>query len=122
VLLGACSGIVCFLAVLLVKQVMQVDDALDVLGVHGVGGALGSLLLPFLTVLGGGVALSRGIGDQFLAQALAVGVTAVWSGVMTIIITKFAALTVGLRVTREDETIGLDFAAHGESGYHHTAR
>jgi Amt family ammonium transporter len=122
VLLGGLSGIVCFLAVLLVKRVMQVDDALDVLGVHGVGGALGSLVLPFLTLLGGGVALSRGIGDQFAVQALAVGVTALWSAAATAVITKLAAVTVGLRVTRDDETIGLDFAAHGESGYHHTAR
>ena len=122
VLLGALSGIVCFCAVLLVKRVIQVDDALDVLGVHGVGGALGSLMLPFLTLLGGGVALSRGVGDQFAVQALAVGVTAVWSAVATVIITKIAARTVGLRVDRDTETIGLDFAAHGESGYHHTAR
>ena len=122
VLLGALSGIVCFGAVLLVKRVMQVDDALDVLGVHGVGGALGSLMLPFLTLLGGGVALSRGVGDQFAVQALAVGVVALWSVVATVIITKIAAWTVGLRVDREDETVGLDFAAHGETGYHHSAR
>jgi ammonium transporter, Amt family len=122
VLLGACSGGVCFLAVLLVKRVVQVDDALDVLGVHGVGGALGSLTLPFLTLLGGGVALSRGLGDQFAVQALAVGVTALWSIVVTVLITKFAVLTVGLRVDRDTETVGLDFAAHGESGYHHSAR
>jgi Amt family ammonium transporter len=122
VLLGALSGGVCFLAVILVKRVIQVDDALDVLGVHGVGGALGSLMLPFLTLLGGGVALSRGVGDQFAVQALAVGVTAIWSAVATVIITKVAAFTVGLRVDRESETIGLDFAAHGETGYHHGTR
>jgi Amt family ammonium transporter len=122
VLLGAFSGIVCFCAVLLVKRVIQVDDALDVLGVHGVGGALGSLALPFMTLLGGGVALSRGVGDQFAVQALAVGVTALWSAVATVIITKIAAWTVGLRVDRDTETVGLDFAAHGESGYHHSAR
>ena len=122
VLLGALSGMVCFLAVLLVKRVIQVDDALDVLGVHGVGGALGSLLLPFLTLLGGGVALSRSVGDQFAVQALAVGVTALWSVVATVIITKIAAWTVGIRVDRDTETVGLDFAAHGETGYHHSAR
>ena len=75
-----------------------------------------------MAVSRGGVALSRGVGDQFAVQALAVGVTAVWSAVATVIITKIAALTVGLRVDRDTETIGLDFAAHGESGYHHTAR
>jgi Amt family ammonium transporter len=122
VLLGGLAGIVCFMAVLLVKKVWQVDDALDVLGVHGVGGALGSLLLPFLTLLGGGVTLAHGVAAQFETQALAVGVTALWSVVATVAITKLAAWTVGLRVDREAETIGLDFAAHGESGYHHTAR
>ena len=90
--------------------------------VHGVGGALGSLTLPFLTLLGGGVVLPRGVGDQFGMQALAVGVVALWSVVVTALIAKFAALTVGLRVDRDTETVGLDFAAHGESGYHHTAR
>jgi len=122
VLLGAFSGVTCFMAVLLVKRVMRVDDALDVLGVHGVGGALGSLALPFLTLLGGGVVLSRGVGEQFGVQALAVGVVAVWSLVATALITKLAAVTVGLRVDRDTETVGLDFASHGESGYHHTAR
>jgi Amt family ammonium transporter len=123
VLIGAVAGIVCFAAVLLVKRVMQVDDALDVLGVHGVGGALGTLALPFLTVIGGGgVALSRSVGEQFLAQGLGVAVVAVWSVIATVIITKLAALTVGLRVDKEAETVGLDFADHGESGYHHPAR
>jgi Amt family ammonium transporter len=102
---------------------MQVDDALDVLGVHGVGGALGSLALPFLTVIGGGgVALSRSVTDQFLVQGLAVVVVALWSLIATVAITKLAAWTVGLRVDRESETVGLDFAAHGETGYHHPAR
>jgi Amt family ammonium transporter len=88
-----------------------------------VGGALGSVLLPFLTLLGaGGVTLAHGVSAQFEVQALAVGVTALWSIVATVMITKLAAWTVGLRVDREAETIGLDFAAHGESGYHHTAR
>jgi Amt family ammonium transporter len=123
VLIGAASGIVCFGAVHLVKRVIQVDDALDVLGVHGVGGALGTLALPFLTVVGGGgVALSRSIGEQFMAQAIGVGAVAIWSIVATVLITKLAALTVGLRVDAESETVGLDFADHGESGYHHTAR
>ena len=123
VLIGATSGVVCFAAVVLVKRVMKVDDALDVLGVHGVGGALGTLALPFLTVIGGGgVALSRSIGEQFVAQAIGVGAVAIWSIIATVLITKLAALTVGLRVDAESETVGLDFADHGESGYHHTAR
>jgi Amt family ammonium transporter len=123
VLIGACSGLVCFAAVLLVKRVMKVDDALDVLGVHGVGGALGTLALPFLTLVGsGGIALSRSVGEQFMAQGLGVVAVGVWSVIATVVITKLTALTVGLRVDKEAETVGLDFADHGETGYHHTAR
>ena len=123
VLIGVAAGLVCFSAVLIVKQRIQVDDALDVLGVHGVGGALGTLALPFLTLMGGGgVVLSRGLGEQFLVQALGVVAVGVFSAIATVLITKLAAVTVGLRVDKDSETIGLDFAAHGESGYHNSAR
>jgi ammonium transporter, Amt family len=123
VLLGVAAGLVCFSAVVVVKNMMQVDDALDVLGVHGVGGALGTLLLPFLTLIGaGGITLARTPMEQFLAQGLGVVAVGAWSAIATILITKLAAITVGLRVDRESETIGLDFAAHGETGYHHSAR
>jgi len=119
VLLGALSGGICFVAVFLVKKVVQVDDALDVLGVHGVGGALGTLLLPFLVGLGaGGVSLTRSAGAQFMVQGTGVLTVALWSAVATFVIAKFAGLVVGLRVDRDSETQGLDFAAHGESGYH----
>jgi Amt family ammonium transporter len=119
VLLGAMAGGICFAAVLLVKQVIQVDDALDVLGVHGVGGALGTLLLPFLSMIGwGGVPSAHGMAGQFSAQLIGVVSVALWSAVVTFAITKLAALTVGLRIDHEGETIGLDFAAHGETGYH----
>jgi Amt family ammonium transporter len=113
------AGGICFLAVLLVKRVMQVDDALDVLGVHGVGGALGTLVLPFLVSLGaGGVALTRSPSEQFLVQATGVLTCALWSAAATFAITKLVAVVVGLRVDRDSETQGLDFAAHGETGYH----
>jgi Amt family ammonium transporter len=98
---------------------MGVDDALDVLGVHGVGGALGSLLLPFAVFWGvGGVTLARSPLQQFAVQVEGVLAAALWAGVATAIITKLVALTVGLRVDREHETVGLDFASHGETGYH----
>ena len=119
VLLGALAGGICFLAVLLVKRVMQVDDALDVLGVHGIGGALGTLLLPFLVSIGaGGVVLTRSPSTQVLVQATGVLTVALWSAAATFAITKLAGLLVGLRVDRDSETQGLDFAAHGETGYH----
>jgi Amt family ammonium transporter len=119
VLLGAAASCVCYLAVWLVKRVMGVDDALDVLGVHGVGGALGTLLVPVVALIGPGVGhLNHAPVEQFGVQALGVVIAGVFSGVATFIITKFADLVVGLRVDREHETQGLDFASHGETGYH----
>ena len=119
VCLGIVASGVCYYAVYLVKRVMGVDDALDVLGVHGVGGALGSLLLPFAVFWGvGGVTLARSPLQQFAVQVEGVLAAALWAGVGTAIITKIVAATVGLRVDREHETVGLDFASHGETGYH----
>ncbi len=119
VLLGAAASCVCYTAVWAVKRVIQVDDALDVLGVHGVGGAMGTMLLPFLTLIGaGGGKLNHAVGEQFQAQAIAVLVVALFSAVATYVITKLTDMLVGLRVDPEHETQGLDFTSHGETGYH----
>jgi Amt family ammonium transporter len=118
VTLGFAGGTVCYGAVHVVKRGLKVDDALDVLGVHGVGGALGSLLVPFATLIGvGGVGLSRPVLDQFLVQGQSVVVVGIWSLVATFVIVKLVLLTVGLRAGREAETQGLDFSYHGETGY-----
>jgi Amt family ammonium transporter len=119
VALGFVGGVVCYVAVQIVKRNFKIDDALDVLGVHGIGGTLGSLLLPFATFVGvGGVALSRPVLDQFYVQLLSVGVTAVWSVIATFVIVKLVGVFAGLRVGREAEIQGLDFSCHGETGYH----
>jgi Amt family ammonium transporter len=119
VLLGAAASCVCYTGVWAVKRVMRVDDALDVLGVHGVGGAMGTLLLPFVSLIGaGGGHLNHGVGQQFQAQVIAVLAVALFSAVATFVITKLAGMLVGLRVDPEHETQGLDFASHGETGYH----
>lgn len=119
VLLGAAASCVCYFAVFVVKRVMGVDDALDVLGVHGVGGALGTLLVPAVALIGSGAGhLNHAPLAQLAVQAMGVAIVAVFSGVATFAITKLADLMVGLRVDREHETQGLDFATHGETGYH----
>jgi Amt family ammonium transporter len=119
VTLGCAASLICYGAVYLVKRVIAVDDALDVLGVHGVGGALGTLALPFVAGLGaGGTALNHPLAQQFIVQAQGVGAAILWSAAASWGIAKLAGALVGLRVDREHETQGLDFASHGETGYH----
>jgi Amt family ammonium transporter len=80
---------------------------------------MGTLLLPFVSLIGaGGGHLNHAVGQQFQAQAIAVLAVALFSAVATFVITKLAGMLVGLRVDSEHETQGLDFASHGETGYH----
>ncbi len=118
--LGLAGGVLCYLAVDVVKSRLGVDDSLDVLAVHGVGGVTGTLLAAFFaTAALGGVGLAEGatVASQFGVQLIGVIVTLVWSAVATFVIVKIAHATCGLRVS-EDATIeGLDYTTHGERGY-----
>ncbi len=121
VALGLAGGVICYGAVVLVKKRFGIDDSLDVLGVHGVGGATGTLLLPFMALLGSGglpEALHGGVLHQFGVQLLGVVTVGVWSAAASYGIIKLAQASVGLRVEREAEIQGLDFVSHGETAYH----
>lgn len=120
ILLGLAGGVICYIAVDLIKGKMKIDDSLDVLAVHGVGGATGTLIVPFLATVGfGGAGLAQGVsvGSQFATQAIGVGSVAIYSGIATAIIVLIAKAVTGLRVSDDDEIEGLDFTSHGESGY-----
>ncbi len=117
---GVVGAAICFVAVLTIKQRWKVDDSLDVFAVHGVGGIAGSLLLaPLASVVFGGIGLAEGrtILDQLGAQAMGVGVTAIWSIVATVALAKLAGLFVPMRVDAEAEHDGLDLSSHGERAY-----
>ncbi len=118
-LLGLAGGVVCYVAVDLVKHRFKIDDSLDVLAVHGVGGATGTLLVAFLALLPGGtgVNVDGGAVSQFLVQLAGVGAAVVWSALATFIMVKAIAMTIGLRVGKDQEIEGLDFTAHGETAY-----
>ncbi len=118
-LLGLAGGVICYVAVDLVKHRFKIDDSLDVLAVHGVGGATGTLLVAFLALLPGGtgVNVDGGAVSQFLVQLAGVAATIVWSAVATFVMVKVIAMTIGLRVSKEQEIEGLDFTAHGETAY-----
>ena len=121
-ILGLAGGVICYLAVDVVKRTLRIDDSLDVLAVHGVGGATGTLLVGFLVSLPGGTGLAEGVsvGSQFGVQLIGAGATLVWSLVATALIVVVTRALVGLRVDEEAEVQGLDFASHGESGYNHS--
>jgi ammonium transporter, Amt family len=120
VVMGVAAGVVCFAAVLIIKQRWRVDDSLDVFAIHGVGGIIGSLLLAVLASAqfgGSGLVDARGIGGQLGVQALGVGVTIIWSALMTFVIAKLAGLIIPMRVDSEAEHDGLDLSSHGERAY-----
>ncbi|HEX2853765.1 MAG TPA: ammonium transporter [Opitutaceae bacterium] len=118
VLIGFLAGVVCYFACGIIKNRFKIDDALDVFAVHGVGGMMGSLLVAVFGVAAFGGTGVASMGGQLLVQLKAVGFTALWSAVGTVLIVLLVKSTVGLRVNREAENIGLDRAEHGETAYH----
>ena len=116
--IGAASGICCFYASSNLKRALGYDDSLDVFGVHGVGGFVGAMLTGIFTaqVLGGS-GLDNGIGAQLWLQFVGAAATIVYSGVMTFILIKLVDAMMGLRVTAEEESVGLDISLHDERGF-----
>jgi Amt family ammonium transporter len=120
VIIGGVAGVVCYLAVL-IKTPLGYDDSLDVVGVHGVGGAWGAIA----TGLFASKAINSGAADglffgnpgQLWVQIVAVAATVIYSFVITLIILYVIKAVIGLRVTEEDEVVGVDTSVHGEAGY-----
>jgi ammonium transporter, Amt family len=118
--IGAAAGSVCFFATNYMKQSLHVDDSLDVFPVHGVGGILGTMLTGVFaaTALGGvGYAEGVGMGSQVLVQLVGVLAVGAWCAVVTFVLLKISDAMVGLRMTPEEETEGLDTVLHNETGY-----
>jgi Amt family ammonium transporter len=126
--IGLAAGLVCLWGVSGLKRLLGADDSLDVFGVHGVCGILGALLTGVFAspALGGSgiydyvankVSPDYSIWGQLLTQATGVATTVIWSGIVAFIVFKLVDLTIGLRVSEEDEREGLDTTAHGEAAY-----
>ena len=120
IVIGVAVGVVCF-AACSVKFRFGYDDSLDVVGVHGVGGALGALLTGVLASTavnpGGADGLLFGNPGQLWIQFVSVAVTAIYCGGMTYVLLKIVDAVIGLRVTEDDEQVGLDLSQHGETAY-----
>ena len=118
-LIGMSAGVVCYFATQYIKRSLKIDDSLDVFPVHGVGGALGCLLTAvfFASSLGGPADAGYSMATQFTVQVIGVAATALWCGIVSFIILKVLDGVMGLRVTADEETEGLDLVSHDERGY-----
>jgi Amt family ammonium transporter len=118
--IGIAAGVLCYLAATKLKNALGYDDSLDVFGVHAIGGIVGALLTGvFVAGSLGGVGLAEGvsIGQQVGKQAIAVVATIIYTGVASFIILKVIDMVIGLRVSSDEESEGLDIALHDERGY-----
>jgi Amt family ammonium transporter len=119
IVLGIMAGLVCLWAVNGLKKSMGYDDSLDVFGVHAVGGILGAIMTGVLVSpsLGGVGVDEYSMGGQVIKQATAVGITVVWSALVSFIAFTVIKMTIGLRPSEEAEREGLDTVEHGERAY-----
>lgn len=120
IMLGAIGAAACFPMIQIIKHRFKIDDSLDVFAVHGIGGITGSLLLAvFMSEAFGGIGFDEGSGmvTQFAAQAVGVGVVAVWSAIASAVIAVLVSLVLPMRVSEDDEREGLDLASHGERAW-----
>jgi Amt family ammonium transporter len=128
-LIGLCAGVVCYLMVTRVKTKFKYDDALDAFGVHGAGGTLGAVLTGVFatSAVNNGLkdatghtmplGLVDGNGAQILNQITGCGIAWALAIAGTLVILKICDMTIGLRVTHDQEVEGMDVALHGEEGY-----
>lgn len=108
-IIGIAAGVVCFWSATSLKRMLGYDDSLDAFGVHGVGGILGAILTGVFAVKAIG-----GVEGNVVTQLIGVGVTVIYTAVVSWVILKVIDLAMGLRVAEEEEREGLDVALHGE--------
>jgi len=116
--IGLASGVICFFCATSLKRKLGYDDSLDAFGVHGVGGIVGALLTGiFAAPAFGGFGEVESVALQLWIQFKGVLFTVVYTAIVTFVILKVIDSVMGLRVSEEEETVGLDLAQHNERGY-----
>ncbi len=120
-IIGFASGVICYFSVSFLKPRLGYDDSLDAFGVHGVGGMWGAVATGLFASLAVNSAGANGLffgGAALLGkQIIAIAASAIYSIVLTFIILKILDATMGLRVSQEDEVMGIDLSQHSENGY-----
>ncbi len=121
IVVGLASGVICFWAATSLKRALGYDDSLDAFGVHGIGGIVGALLTGIFAAesLGGQGLSADSIGGQFVVQLIGVVFTIIYCGVLSFILLKIVDAIIGLRVSQDEETEGLDISLHDERGYNY---
>ena len=114
-LMGVAAGLICYGGILL-KAKFKYDDSLDAFGIHGIGGAFGAVLTGIFATVGA-TGLLAGNAKQLMIQLVAVIAAGAYAFIVTIVISFVLDKTIGLRVEKDDEIIGLDQTQHSESGY-----
>ena len=123
--IGTMAGIVCYYSTQAIKQKLKIDDSLDVFPVHGVGGVLGTILAGVFAsdqlglLSGQGYNEGMTMASQVGVQVLGALSTLIYTAVLSWIILRLVGAISPLRVSEEDETVGLDISQHNESGYNH---
>ncbi|HET8706793.1 MAG TPA: ammonia channel protein, partial [Pseudomonadales bacterium] len=115
-IIGLAAGVVCYLGATVIKKLLGADDSLDAFGVHGIGGILGAILTGVFateTVTNGTPKLLP-VAEQVMVQITGVASTVIYCAVATFILLKLVDVTIGLRVTEEEERQGLDLSLHRE--------
>ncbi len=119
--IGLAAGAICFFSSTTLKRSLGYDDSLDVFGIHAVGGIVGAVLTGvFCAESLGGAGFGgdiTSIGGQVMVQCTGVFATVAYTGVVSAIILKVIDSIMGLRVTEDEESEGLDLALHNERGY-----
>lgn len=115
IVIGLGAGVICYLGVLM-KAKLKYDDSLDAFGVHGIGGTFGALITGVLATVGA-TGLLSGNFKQFVIQVIGVVSAGAYAFIVTLVISFIIDKTIGLRVEKEDEIVGLDQTQHSESAY-----
>lgn len=119
IIIGSLGGLLCFWAVVSLKSKFKYDDSLDVWGVHGVGGILGALLLAIFAKqsIGGVNGLIYGDISLLVPQTIGVVAVGLYTALITFIIFKITDSLVGVKVSKDEERMGIDESTHGEKAY-----
>jgi ammonium transporter, Amt family len=119
--IGAISGALCYVCVMLVKMKLGYDDSLDAFGIHGIAGSWGVLAVGLWASVAfnpqGQDGLFYSGAHQLLVQFVTILITATFSFVVSLGLLILVDKLIGLRVTEDDELVGLDLTQHGESAY-----